>query len=145
MGLRNRTIAIAEDDHDDRELTRDAFAQVSSEQPLTFFNDGVELLEYLRNCADASAGHADLPAMILLDLNMPRIDGRQALRQIRADARLQHVPVVVMSTSRSERDVKESYRSGANSFITKPPRFQGLVDAVRSLDSYWFGVATLPD
>ena len=145
MKLRNRAIAIAEDDQDDRELTRDAFATVCGERPLEFFNDGVELLEYLRKCADVEDRSVELPAMILLDLNMPRIDGRQALRQIRADARLQHVPVVMLSTSRSERDIKESYRNGANSFITKPPRFQGLVDAVRSLDGYWFSVASLPE
>jgi two-component system response regulator len=138
MKNRIRPIAVAEDDLDDRELTRDAFAELHVSNPLTFFNDGADLLEYLRNCMHDDDRDDELPAMVLLDLNMPRIDGRQALRLIRADARLQHLPVVVLSTSRSESDISESYQDGASSFITKPTRFQGLVDALRSLDRSWF-------
>lgn len=145
MSIRKRIIAIAEDDRDDRELTREAFAQVDATQSLTFFNDGAELMQYLHDHLDADDRDNRLPSMVLMDLNMPRVDGRQALQQIRADVRLRHLSVVVMSTSRSEHDIRESYVSGANSYITKPPRFQGLVDALRSLDSYWFKVASLPD
>jgi two-component system, response regulator len=145
METKYRTIAVAEDDRDDRELTRDAFGEVGTQNPITFFNDGAELLDYLNECAGNSPGSSRLPAMILLDLNMPRVDGRQVLRHIRADLRLQHLPVVVMSTSRSDRDIRDSYSAGANSFITKPAKFQGLVDALRSLDGFWFNVASLPN
>jgi two-component system response regulator len=144
METKYRTIAVAEDDRDDRELTRDAFGEVGSRNPITFFNDGAELLDYLNECAGNGTNGAKLPAMILLDLNMPRVDGRQVLRHIRADVRLRHLPVIVMSTSRSDHDVKDSYSAGANSFITKPAKFQGLVDALRSLDGFWFNVASLP-
>jgi two-component system, response regulator len=145
MEKKGKTIAVADDDRDDREMAREAFTEVGTAHPLAFFSDGAELLEYLRNCAQSNAAGRDLPAMVILDLNMPRIDGRQALREIRGDHRFQHVPVVVMSTSRSERDIRDSYSAGANSFITKPARFQGLVDAIRSLDQFWFDVATLPE
>lgn len=137
MTRKIRTIAVAEDDLDDRELTRDAFAELNIANPLAFFNDGADLIEYLRNCTHEDPQQDDLPAIVLLDLNMPRIDGRKALRLIRADARLAHLPVVVLSTSRAESDIKESYTDGASSFITKPSRFQALVDALRGLDKHW--------
>jgi CheY-like chemotaxis protein len=138
-----QTIAIAEDDHDDRDLTREAFAEIGGNRRIQFFSDGAELLEHLFRCAD-SPGYSKLPSMILLDLNMPRVDGIQALSMIRADSRLAHLPIVVLSTSHSQRDIQECYRHGANSFITKPARFQSLVEALRGLDVFWFNVASLP-
>jgi two-component system, response regulator len=137
MPRRDRPIVVAEDDLDDRELTRDAFAALNISNPIEFFDDGADLLEYLRSRTNGNAQHDDLPAMVLLDLNMPRIDGRQALRLIRSDVRFQHLPVVILSTSRSEADISASYKDGANTYITKPERFQGMVEALRNLNGLW--------
>ncbi len=145
MDPRLLTIVVADDDEDDREMTRDAFMESRIANPLVFLQDGVELLDYLRAAANSSEARPTLPALVLMDLNMPRIDGPQALIEIRADPRLRHLPVVILTTSKSERDVMSSYQGGANSFITKPVSFQGLVDVVRALDRYWFQIVTLPE
>ncbi len=145
MAARLLTIIVADDDDDDREMTRDAFMESRIANPLVFVNDGVELLDYLRAAAAAEDADVALPALVLLDLNMPRVDGPQALMQIRADPKLRHLPVVVLTTSKSDQDVLKCYQGGANSFITKPVSFQGLVDVVRALDRYWFNIVALPD
>jgi len=105
----------------------------------------VELLDYLnQRGAYSRPGSAPFPGVILLDLNMPRKDGREALREIKADPKLRNIPIVVMSTSKAEADIAQSYEFGANSFITKPVTFDGLVDVVRSLGKYWFEIVELP-
>ncbi len=107
--------------------------------------DGEELMDYLRHHGEYTAeGSSPGPSLILLDLNMPRKDGREALREIKADAMLRHIPVVVLTTSRAEEDVVRSYQCGVNSFITKPVTFQGLVEAMKALGRYWFEVVELP-
>jgi two-component system response regulator len=132
-------VAIADDDRDDQDLVRDAFEESGMKNRLEFFDDGAALLEFLR-----SPALVRLPALILLDLNMPRLDGRKTLRQIRADARLKHLPVVVLTTANGVDAVMDIYREGANSFIAKPTQFSEMVDVVHSLSKFWFDVAVLP-
>lgn len=138
-------ILMADDDADDRMLTRDAFAESGLLCDLRFVKDGVELFDYLaRQGPFAAPGAAPQPCLILLDLNMPRMDGREALARIRADESLRQVPVVVLTTSKAQEDVMASYAAGGNTFITKPVTYAGLVEAVRCFGQYWFDVAQLP-
>ncbi len=107
--------------------------------------DGEELMRYLRHSGEFNdAVRSPKPGLILLDLNMPKMDGREALREIKADPILHHIPVVVLTTSRAEEDVVRSYEFGVNSYIIKPLTFQGLVDAMKAVGTYWFEVVALP-
>ena len=139
------TIVMADDDPDDCKLAQDAFEEARLSNRLVFVKDGVELLELLRR-EGKYAGEAGepLPALILLDLNMPRMDGRETLEHIKADPALRHIPVVVLTTSRAEEDVLRSYRLGANSYIVKPVTFESLVDVVQQLGRYWFQLVEMP-
>ena len=138
-------ILMADDDADDRELTRDALKESRLVNDLHFVEDGAALLDYLhRRGAYSRPGSAPRPGVILLDLNMPRKDGREALREIKADPELRNIPVVVLTTSKAEQDIAQSYDLGANSFITKPVTFAGLVEVVRELGRYWFDLVELP-
>lgn len=139
-------ILIADDDADDRILIADAFEEARLSNPVDFVEDGIELLEYLRH----EGKYSDLPAgsqpgLILLDLNMPRMDGRTALEQIRADKELRRIPIVVLTTSKSEEDILKTYNLGVNSFITKPVTFEGLCDIVQILSRYWIEIVVLPN
>jgi len=108
--------------------------------------DGEQLMDFLRHRgAYGDQRSSPQPSLILLDLNMPRKDGREALREIKSDPALRHYPVVVLTTSHAEEDVVRSYELGVNSFITKPVTFQGLLEAVRVLGRYWFEIVELPD
>ena len=138
-------ILLAEDDDDDFFLTAAALKENRLRNQVVRVKDGEELMDYLRHHGEFSnADHAPEPSLILLDLNMPRKDGREALRDIKSDPKLRHIPVVVLTTSRAEEDVVRSYQLGVNSFITKPVTFQGLVDAMKALGRYWFEVVELP-
>lgn len=139
------TILMADDDPDDRQLTREAFEENHLANDLRFVEDGEELLDYLRQRGKyAAEGAAPTPGLILLDLNMPRKDGREALREIKADPRLRNIRVVVMTTSKAEEDVLRSYDLSAASYITKPVTFERLVDVVRTLGKYWLEIVELP-
>ena len=139
-------ILLADDDPDDRQLTQDAFAESRLANDLRCVEDGQELLDYLRREGRfQGSGDAPRPGLILLDLNMPRMDGREALQAIKADPGLRSIPIVVLTTSKSEEDVFRSYDLGVNSFITKPVSFEGLVDVVRVLGHYWFEIVELPE
>jgi CheY-like chemotaxis protein len=139
------TILLADDDPDDRRLTQDAFDESRLANDLRFVEDGQELLDYLRRDGRfRDAGAAPRPGLILLDLNMPRMDGREALQAIKADPRFRSIPIVVLTTSKSEEDVLRSYDLGVNSFISKPVSFEGLVEVVRVLGRYWFEIVELP-
>ncbi|MBX9626777.1 MAG: response regulator [Gemmataceae bacterium] len=136
---------MAEDDPDDRALTREAFAQSHLANDLRFVEDGEELLDYLhRRGKYAPPAVAPWPGIILLDLNMPRLDGREALRAIKTDPRLRPIRVVVMTTSKAEEDVVRSYDLQAASYITKPVTFDRLVDVVKALGRYWLEIVELP-
>lgn len=139
------TILLADDDADDRELARDALAESRLANELRYVQDGEELLEYLqRRGRYADPAHSPRPGLILLDLNMPRKDGREALREIKSDPSLRHIPIVVLTTSKAEEDIYRTYNLGVNSFITKPVTFDGLVSVMRGLGRYWFEIVELP-
>src|SRR5437667_813607 len=138
-------ILMADDDPDDRLLTEKALKEYRLINGIRFVADGEELLDYLRHrgkYADPAA--APVPGLILLDLNMPRKDGREALKEIKSDPNLRHIPVVVLTTSKAEEDIYRTYDLGVNSFITKPVTFEGLAKVMRSLTNYWFEIVQLP-
>jgi two-component system, response regulator len=139
------TIIVAEDDPDDCLLIRQAFEEGPFADGLEFTRDGEELMARLRN-QDMFEDRAKYPppGLLLLDLNMPRKDGREALAEIKADPALRALPVVVLTTSHEDEDVLRSYRLGANSYITKPDTFPELVRAVESLGTYWLQLVELP-
>jgi CheY-like chemotaxis protein len=137
-------ILMAEDDADDRLLVREAFEESRLLNELRFVEDGEELMEYLRREGKYAAAAAPRPGLILLDLNMPRMDGREALKAIKDDAELRRIPVVVMTTSKAEEDIVRSYDSGASSYITKPVTFDRLVELMKALGQYWIEFVELP-
>jgi CheY-like chemotaxis protein len=137
------TILIAEDSKFDQMILRRAFAAAEIAVELRFVSDGEDLLTCLRGMV-AAGGTSPLPAIVLMDLHMPRMGGREALRQIRLDERLRHLPIVMLTTSGSERHVRELYGIGANSYVVKPNTFEDVVATVRQLEQYWFGIARLP-
>lgn len=139
------TILMADDDADDQEFTRSAMRESRLANDLRCVDDGEELLDYLhRRGRFADPKDSPRPGLILLDLNMPRVDGREALREIKADPKLKHIPIVVLTTSKTEEDILRSYNLGANCFISKPVTFEGLVEVVRVLDRHWFQLVELP-
>lgn len=139
------TILVAEDDADDRILLKEAFDENRLSNDLRFVENGEELIAYLRReDVFATPGVAPYPGLILLDLNMPRMDGREALRVIKADPSLQRIPIVVLTTSKAEEDVVRTYDLGVSSFITKPVTFEGLLKVVRVLNQYWIEIVQLP-
>lgn len=135
-------ILIAEDDEDDRLLVRDALKESRVINEVHFVQDGVELLEFLRR--EGRHPDAPRPGVILLDLNMPRMDGRTALGEIKSDPALRRIPILVMTTSRAEEDILRSYDLGAASFIPKPVTFEGLVEVMAQLGRYWVEIVELP-
>lgn len=139
------TILMADDDEDDCMLAREAFSESRLANDLHFVPDGEELMDYLYQRGKYTAAIiAPRPGLILLDLNMPRKDGREALKEIKADPNLRQIPVVVLTTSKAEEDIYRSYDLGANSFITKPVTFASLVDVMRTIGKYWFEIVELP-
>lgn len=138
-------ILIADDDPDDRLLIKEAFEEAKLTNPIHFVEDGAELLDYLRrqNKYQDLAGTV-FPGLILLDLNMPRKTGIEALQEIKEESSLRAIPVVVFTTSNAEEDINKTYNLGVNSFITKPVNFQALLDTVATLIKYWFNTVELP-
>ncbi len=138
-------ILMADDDEDDRLMAREALDEARLINKMDFVEDGVDLMDYLyRRGKYEELKDKPLPGLILLDLNMPRKDGREALKEIKADRRLQLIPVVVLTTSKAEEDVLRTYDLGVSSFITKPVTFEGLVEIMKNLAKYWFDIVTLP-
>jgi CheY-like chemotaxis protein len=142
--VRSITILIAEDDPDDQLLTLEALAENRIANAVHFVRDGQELLDCLRHVGSFAESPPLRPDLILLDLNMPRKDGREALAEIKSDPALCSIPVVVLTTSRADEEIQRAYELGANSFIVKPVTFDGLVRAVRVLAQYWFSIVRLP-
>jgi CheY-like chemotaxis protein len=140
------TILLADDDEDDRVLARDALADSRLANDLHMVEDGEELMDYLlRRGRYAAPADSPRPGLILLDLNMPKMDGREALREIKSDAGLRRIPVVVLTTSKAEEDIYRTYDLGANSFVTKPVMFDSLVKVMKDLGKYWFEIVELPE
>ena len=139
------TILIADDDEDDRLMLRDAFGEARLGIDLRAVTDGVELLDYLnRRGRHADPEQSPRPALILLDLNMPRMDGREALATIKQDAALRSIPIVVLTTSKDEQDVAATYALGVNAFITKPVTYLGLVEVMKVVTRFWLEIVDLP-
>lgn len=140
------TILMADDDPDDRLMTKEAFKEVRLTNNFHLVEDGEELMDYLyRRGKYTHLQNSPLPGLILLDLNMPKKDGREALNDIKSDPDLQHIPVVVLTTSKAEEDILKSYNLGANSFIRKPVSFDALIEIVKSVTHYWLEIVELPD
>ncbi len=139
------TILMADDDEDDRQLARDALVESRLRNELRCVEDGEELIEYLtRKGRYEDPASSPRPGLILLDLNMPRMDGREALQIIKSIPELRMIPVVVLTTSKTEEDICRSYDLGASSYITKPVTFGGLVETVQALGKYWLEIVDLP-
>jgi CheY-like chemotaxis protein len=139
------TILMADDDEEDCALTKDAMSDARLANEMRFVHDGEELLDYLhQRGAYGDGADAPAPGVILLDLNMPKKDGREALAEIKADPELRKIPVCILTTSAAEEDIFKSYDLGANSFITKPVTFAGLVEVLQAWSRYWFEIVELP-
>ncbi len=139
------TILMADDDDDDCMLAREALIESRLANELRIVNDGEELMDYLYQRGKyTQESHSPRPGLILLDLNMPKKDGREALREIKADPHLRQIPIVVLTTSKAEEDIYRSYDLGANSFIIKPVTFAALVEVMKTIGKYWFEIVELP-
>ena len=139
------TILLAEDDPDDRFIVSEAFEESRLANVLNIVEDGEELMDYLNRRGKYSEMKGwSIPGLILLDLNMPRKDGREALKEIKADSRFKRIPIIVLTTSKAEEDIIRTYDLGVNSFITKPVSFESLVDIMKTLRKYWFEIVELP-
>ena len=137
-------ILMADDDDDDYLLTKKALAESRLLNEMRRVRDGEELMDYLHRRADFNEENAPRPGVILLDLNMPRMDGREALREIKTDEKFRNIPIVVFTTSKAEEDIFKTYQLGVNSFITKPVTFDNLTKVMRALGNYWFEIVELP-
>lgn len=144
--MKRTVILVADDDEDDRLLTKDALEEDKHQDiDLRFVEDGVELMDYLYQKGQyENDQQAPRPTLILLDLNMPKKDGREALAEIKNDPSLKRIPVVVMTTSKAEEDIMKAYELGVNSFIKKPVSFDALVEILRNVTSYWLDTVELP-
>lgn len=135
-------ILMADDDEDDRRFVERAWKKARAANEIYFVEDGEQLMAYLRR--EGEYADSPRPGIILLDLNMPRKDGREALKEIKEDATLRNIPVIVLTTSKAEEDVYRSYNLGASSYITKPVTFGALLDVVNTLGQYWVDIVELP-
>lgn len=142
---RSIVILIADDDAEDRMLIKEALDENRLSNAIQFVENGEELMDYLHNRGNFTDKEKyQTPGLILLDLNMPKKDGREALKEIKADEHLRVLPVVVLTTSKAEEDILRTYDLGVSSFITKPVTFSSLVDVMRTLSKYWFEIVELP-
>ncbi len=138
-------ILLADDDPDDRMLTERALKRNRLANSIKIVEDGEQLMDYLhRRGAYADPEKSPRPGLILLDLNMPRKDGREALEEIKSDPSLRRIPVVILTTSEAEQDILRSYDLGVNAFVTKPVTFDGLANAIMRLGEFWFEIVKLP-
>jgi len=142
---RSIIILIADDDAEDRMMVKDALEESRLKNNIHFVENGEELMDYLHHCGRfADKAQYPTPGLILLDLNMPKKDGREALKEIKQDEHLRLIPVVVLTTSKAEEDILRTYDLGVSSFITKPVTFGSLVDVMKTLSKYWFEIVELP-
>ena len=137
-------ILMADDDPDDQILLQEALKENNIPNSVCFVENGEELLDFLHK-REKFEGVEFSPGLILLDLNMPKMDGRQALKLLKEDPVLKKIPIVVLTTSRADSDILECYDLGVNSFISKPVNFAELVDVTREISNYWLGTVTLPE
>lgn len=139
------TILMADDDADDRLMTKEAFEESRLANDLRFVEDGVELMDYLQRRGKYSdPATSPRPGLILLDLNMPKKDGREALKEIKADPNLKCIRIVILTTSKAEEDIYRTYNLGASSYITKPVTFAGMAEVIKTVGKYWLEIVELP-
>ena len=142
---RSPIVLIAEDDPDDRQWIKEALIETQAPVEMRFVEDGEELMDFLYHRGKyKTTSTLSFPGLLLLDLNMPKKDGREALKEIKVDPRLRHIPIIILTTSKAEEDVFRMYNLGANSVILKPVTYSGLIDIMRSLTQYWLDVTELP-
>jgi len=137
-------ILVAEDDADDRFLLQTAFTEKGFNERIEFVENGVELVKYLNAILAKSAGEIIYPAFILLDLNMPKKSGREALAEIKQHPVFKSIPVIVYTTTKNESEIKKCYELGANTYIVKPARFDALLKVVENIRNYWLDTAAIP-
>jgi two-component system, response regulator len=137
-------ILMADDDPDDRMLMKEALEENNIPNVLEFVEDGAELMDYLTKKGRFVLEKTVKPGLIFLDLNMPKIDGREALKRIKSDVDLRRIPVIILTTSKAEDDIFKTYDLGVNSYITKPTRFADLVKVTAEIGRYWLGIVELP-
>ncbi len=137
-------ILIAEDDADDRFLIRTAFEEKGFTDKIEFVENGVELLAFLQKISVSNKGEQHFPGFILLDLNMPKKDGREVLKEVKQHPLYKKIPVIVFTTTRNELEIKRCYELGANTYIVKPISFEALLKVVDDIQSYWFHTASIP-
>ena len=137
--MRKALILVAEDDPDDRFILQNAFEETGNTEELVFVENGIDLLEFLqRNCDDKGS----FPKLIILDLNMPKKNGRETLRELKAHPLYRRIPVIVYTTTRNEIEVRECYQAGANTYIVKPSTFEDVKNIVNNIRSYWLSIAS---
>lgn len=138
-------ILLAEDDEDDRILLSDALGEIDFEDDIIFTRDGQELMDYLHQCLRyQQRAEFCLPSMIIMDLNMPRKNGREVLQELKQHPSFCKIPVVILTTSQEQTDVTDSYELGVSSYITKPQSFEGLISTLQTIRDYWFNTVNLP-
>lgn len=142
--LQDRPIVVADDSPADRKLAITALKHAAIVNPIQEVRDGEELMDYLLRRRQYAGSPAPSPCLILLDLNMPRKNGLEALKEIKANEALRQIPVVMLTTSKAEWDIVLSYESGVNSFVTKPVDFDEFLQAMKSLGNYWLELVALP-
>jgi CheY-like chemotaxis protein len=136
-------IVIAEDDADDQFLFQTAFEENGLKLQIKFVNNGVEMISYLDACT-AAKDPSNIPSLIILDLNMPKKDGREVLKEIKTHPVYKIIPVIIFTTTKNEKEVRRCYDLGANSYIVKPVTFDGLVLIIREIKNFWFNTVVLP-
>ena len=137
-------VLIAEDDADDRYLLQTAFSEKGYSEKIEFVENGVELLSYLETINRKTGEKSTMPGFILLDLNMPKKDGREVLKEIKQHQEFKSIPVIIFTTTKNELEIKRCYELGANSYIVKPISFDALLKVVESIRNYWFDTASIP-
>jgi two-component system, response regulator len=143
--IRSQSILLVEDNQDDYEATSRAFKKVNLCNPIVWCKSGRDALDYLKQeGAYKNALKVSRPGLVLLDLNMPGMDGRKTLQAIKQDDALKQIPVIILTTSSDERDIHACYQTGANTYVQKPVSFEGLIEAIKRLKAYWFEIALLP-
>jgi two-component system response regulator len=143
--IQSQSILLVEDNQDDYEATSRAFKKANLFNPIVWCKSGRDALNFLkREGAHKNTGEDARPGLVLLDLNMPGMDGRKTLEVIKQDEALKRIPVIILTTSADERDIQSCYQTGANTYVQKPVSFEGLIEAIKRLKEYWFEIALLP-
>ena len=143
--MNKQPILIAEDDADDRYLLQTAFAEIGHPEQIDFVENGIEVLNYLDNIyANNNMEIKALPGFILLDLNMPKKDGREVLKELKQHPVFKKIPIIVFTTTKNDLEIKRCYELGANSYVVKPISFDALLKVVENIRSFWFQTASIP-